>query len=157
MSMTTEADVDNEKAVPLDLEFLLGFKDRHGAGRSVLEIGDLAREFDVTLRSLRFYEDRGLLKPERRGTKRLYSQEDRKRLRIVLLGKALGFSLLECQELVRLYTGSDTQRHQLEVTLQRFEEQRLVLLDQQREIGKSLEAMESSIGVLKRRLGAMAK
>ena len=69
----------------------------------VYKIGDLAREFDVTLRALRFYEDRGLVTPERSGTTRLYSEQDRERLRIALFCKRIGLSLGEIGEMLDLH------------------------------------------------------
>ena len=63
-------------------------------------IGDLAKEFDVSLRALRFYEDRDLLRPERKGLARLYSQTDRVRLQMILKGKKLGFTLSEIREML---------------------------------------------------------
>ncbi|GGK48665.1 MerR family transcriptional regulator [Salinarimonas ramus] len=63
-------------------------------------ISDLSREFDVTLRALRFYEDRGLLSPRRIGTMRIYSAQDRARLSVILKGKQLGFTLAEIQEML---------------------------------------------------------
>ncbi|MFN3686197.1 MerR family transcriptional regulator [Salinarimonas sp.] len=63
-------------------------------------ISDLSREFDVTLRALRFYEDRGLLSPRRIGTMRIYSARDRTRLSVILKGKQLGFTLAEIQEML---------------------------------------------------------
>ncbi|MBV1700703.1 MAG: MerR family DNA-binding transcriptional regulator [Hyphomicrobiales bacterium] len=63
-------------------------------------IGDLAREFAVSLRALRFYEDRGLLTPQRRGTSRLFSSKDRLRLQMILKGKELGFTLSEISEML---------------------------------------------------------
>ena len=66
-------------------------------------IQQLSREFDVTPRALRFYEDKGLLTPARRGTTRLYSDRDRTRLRLALRGKRLGFSLEECREIIDMY------------------------------------------------------
>ena len=64
-------------------------------------IGDLAREFDITLRTLRFYEDRGLIHPKRDGSTRLYSDYDRSRLSVILLAKKVGFSLVDIQEVLR--------------------------------------------------------
>lgn len=69
-------------------------------GEHRFTIGDLAREFGLSLRALRFYEDRGLLQPRRRGTTRLYSDSDRSRLRLILKGKQLGFTLAEIRELL---------------------------------------------------------
>ncbi len=66
-------------------------------------IQQLSREFEVTPRALRFYEDKGLLTPARRGTTRLYSDRDRIRLRLALRGKRLGFSLEECREIIDMY------------------------------------------------------
>ena len=63
-------------------------------------IGEIAREFGVTLRTLRFYEDRGLLRPRRRGTKRLYSERDRAHLQMILKGKQLGFTLTGIQAIL---------------------------------------------------------
>ena len=63
-------------------------------------IGDLAREFGVTLRTLRFYEDRGLLSPRREGTARIYDARDRARLSVILKGKQLGFTLTEIRAMV---------------------------------------------------------
>jgi DNA-binding transcriptional MerR regulator len=63
-------------------------------------IGDLAREFGVTLRTLRFYEDRGLLSPRREGLARIYDAQDRSRLAVILKGKRLGFTLTEIRAMV---------------------------------------------------------
>ena len=66
-------------------------------------IADLAREFDVTHRAIRFYEDEGLLSPGRDGTRRVYSKRDWVRLKLILRGKRLGFSLAEVHEMLELY------------------------------------------------------
>ena len=72
-------------------------------------ISELAREFDITPRAIRFYEDSGLLEPTRVGRNRVYSQRDRTRLKLTLRGKRLGFSLQEIRGLVTMYgTESDT-------------------------------------------------
>ena len=73
-------------------------------------IGELAREFDLTTRAIRFYEDCGLLAPRRRGRQRVYSQRDRTRLKLTLRGKRLGLTLAEVKELVDMYESPrDTQ------------------------------------------------
>ncbi|TSE20845.1 HTH-type transcriptional regulator CueR [Tepidimonas alkaliphilus] len=66
-------------------------------------IGDLAREFDLTTRAIRFYEDMGLLQPRRQGRQRVYSARDRTRLKLVLRAKRLGLSLTEAKELIEMY------------------------------------------------------
>ena len=71
------------------------------------KISDLAKEFDITTRSIRFYEDVGLIEPEREGNIRVYQRRDKIRLKLILRGKRLGFSLAEIRELFELY---DTQQ-----------------------------------------------
>ncbi|GGF44746.1 hypothetical protein GCM10007301_00330 [Azorhizobium oxalatiphilum] len=78
---------------------------RSYAAEDVYTIGDLAREFGVTLRALRFYEDKGLLSPRREGLARLYSPSDRERLTVILKGKRLGFTLAEIRALVAAHEG----------------------------------------------------
>jgi DNA-binding transcriptional MerR regulator len=73
---------------------------RNGKVGDEATIGEVAREFAVTLRTLRFYEDRGLLRPRREGASRFYAALDRNRLRIILKGKQLGFTLTEIRALL---------------------------------------------------------
>jgi DNA-binding transcriptional MerR regulator len=63
-------------------------------------ISDLARELDITTRAIRFYEEQGLLTPERRGLERIYTARDKVSLKLILRGKRIGFSLAECKELI---------------------------------------------------------
>jgi DNA-binding transcriptional MerR regulator len=100
-------------------------------------ITDLAREFGVTPRTIRHYEDRGLLSPRRQGMSRVFSTRDRVRLKLALRGKRLGFSLREIRELFDLYDSSRDARHQLAAFLTKLE-RRKALLEQQRE---DIEAM----------------
>ncbi len=95
-------------------------------------ISDLAREFDVTTRAIRFYEDQGLLSPARRGQTRVYSHRDRTRLKLILRGKRLGFSLAEVADIIRLYDDAPGEVGQLRFFLDKIAERRRVL-DQQRE------------------------
>ena len=104
-------------------------------------IGDLAREFGVTLRALRFYEDKGLLSPRRQGLNRLYSRRDRARLKLVLLGKRMGFSLVEIREMLDLYDTKGGKVKQLRVALAKFESQLDHLREQQREIEQAIEEL----------------
>lgn len=158
MQMKTPDAAENadDEVMPLDINFLLGRTERTEPEQQTFRIGDLAREFGVTLRTLRFYEDRGLLKPERRGTTRLYSRRDRARVRLVLLAKTLGFSLTEAKQLIDIYHQPNGKRRQLEVALDRFEEQQQVLLDQKREIDASIEAMSVSIEFVRSQLMSKA-
>lgn len=93
-------------------------------------IGELAREFDVTTRTIRFYEDQGLVSPSRRGQTRIYSPADRVTLKLILRGKRLGFSLAESKELIGMYQPQGDNRHQL-LALQEKIHQRRAQLEQQ--------------------------
>ena len=96
------------------------------------KIAELAREFGVTTRTIRHYEDEGLLSPGRNGTTRVFSARDRVRLKLALRGKRLGFSLQEIKELFDLYDLARDERQQLEAFLDKLEH-RKALLEQQRE------------------------
>jgi DNA-binding transcriptional MerR regulator len=76
-------------------------------------ISDLSKEFDITTRSIRFYEDQGLISPARKGQTRIYNQRDKVRLRLILRGKRLGFSLAETGRLFELYDVDKTSATQL--------------------------------------------
>ncbi|GAA5194245.1 MerR family DNA-binding transcriptional regulator [Ferrimonas gelatinilytica] len=93
-------------------------------------ISELAKEFDITTRSIRFYEDQGLLKPQRRGQTRIYNVQDRVRLKLILRGKRLGFSLAETGRLFDLYDADRTSRTQLHTMLQLIEEKKRDLQQQ---------------------------
>jgi len=99
---------------------------------STYTISELAREFGVTTRTIRFYEDQRLLSPQREGTNRIFSQRDRVRLKLALRGKRLGFSLAEIRDLFELYDISRDEKKQLEEFLARLERRR-IRLEQQRE------------------------
>ncbi|MCK0164387.1 MerR family DNA-binding transcriptional regulator [Marinobacter sp. S6332] len=76
--------------------------------KRTFSIGELSSEFDVTTRSIRFYEDQGLLKPTRRGQTRIFSTKDKVRLKLILRGKRMGFSLAETRELFELWDETPT-------------------------------------------------
>jgi len=98
-------------------------------------ISELAKEFDVTTRSIRFYEDEGLLHPTRQGQTRIFSNKDRARLKLILRGKRMGFSLAETRELFELWdetlTGSE---NQLLKTLEVVDRRRAQLAQQKNDI-----------------------
>ena len=99
---------------------------------SALTITDLAQEFDITPRAIRFYEDVGLLTPSRAGRNRVYSQRDRTRLKLTLRGKRLGLSLQEIKQLVDMYDSASDTAPQLQAFLDVLAAHRQ-LLEQQRE------------------------
>lgn len=87
-------------------------------------ISDLASELGVTTRTIRFYEEQGMLAPERRGQERIYSARDRVTLMLILRGKRIGFSLAECKELIDLYDPAGGNRKQLDHFLEKIAERR---------------------------------
>lgn len=98
--------------------------------KQTYSIGELAREFDVTTRTIRFYEDQGLVSPTRRGQTRVYSPADRVTLKLILRGKRLGFSLAESREIISMYQPQGDNRQQL-LALQERIQQRRDQLEQQ--------------------------
>ena len=97
-------------------------------------ISDLAAEFDITTRTIRFYEEKKLLNPSREGTRRIYSPADRTRLRLILRGKRLGLSLDESAEIVLMYGSPGNNRKQLEKLVSRIQEKRGELKRQQADL-----------------------
>ncbi|MDN7123526.1 MerR family transcriptional regulator [Pseudidiomarina terrestris] len=97
-------------------------------------IGELAREFDITTRSIRFYEDQGLLAPTRQGQTRLYTNKDRVRLKLILRGKRLGFSLAETKRLFDLYDMENSSARQLLTVLELIDDKRASLHQQLEDI-----------------------
>jgi DNA-binding transcriptional MerR regulator len=108
-------------------------------------IGDLAREFGVTLRTLRFYEDRGLLAPVRDRLTRIYSVRDRNRLALILKGKRLGFTLTEIRSMIAAEERSNTEVLDLNLDMRKVEDQIRHLENQKKEI-------ETALDDLRRRL-----
>jgi DNA-binding transcriptional MerR regulator len=110
-------------------------------------ISDLAREFGVTLRALRFYEDRGLLSPKRDGQTRRYDDRDRERLALILKGKKLGFTLTEIRTMV---AEADASRPSLELSATAVREQIQLLERQRGEIDEALAELHRSYESLSR-------
>ncbi len=97
-------------------------------------IGELAREFDVTTRTIRFYEEAGLLDPAREGQNRVYTDADRVKLKLILRGKRLGFSLAESRELIEMYDPYSGNDKQLKALLAKIQERREALNQQLTEL-----------------------
>lgn len=116
-------------------------------------IGDVARNFGVTLRALRFYEDKGLLQPERNGNTRLYTQRDRTRLRLILLGRRVGFSLREVKQMLDLYDPAGNNSRQLRTVLERSQRQRGRLQMQRNAIDEALRDLDQLIADVRSQLG----
>jgi len=110
--------------------------------RDLFAIADLAREFGISTRAIRFYETKGLLRPERVGSTRVFRRRDRARLILILRGKRLGFSLRDISEYLSLYEADRTQRAQVNLLVEMVD-QRMKLLEQQ------LADLQTTIGELR--------
>jgi len=106
--------------------------------RRWFSISELAREFAITTRTIRFYEDEGMLAPLRRGRQRLYSQRERVRLKLILRGKRLGFSLAEIREIVDMYDAEPGEAGQLRHFLRKIDERRRELEQKRADIALTL-------------------
>jgi len=102
--------------------------------KNSFSISDLAGEFDVTTRTIRFYEEKGLLNPKREGTRRVYAPADRTKLRLILRGKRLGLSLDESAEIILMYGSPGNNRRQLESLITKIQEKRAELKRQQSDL-----------------------
>ena len=101
-------------------------------------IAELAREFDVTTRTIRFYEAEGLIAPKRQGQRRIFAPRDRVRLRLILRGKRLGFSLGEIREIIDLYDRAPGELGQLRFFIGKIRERRAELERQKSDIADAL-------------------
>ena len=111
--------------------------------RAEFSISELAREFDITPRAIRFYEDQGLLAPKRDGQRRIYTPRDRTRLKLTLRGKRLGLTLSEIRELIDMYEPGRDERPQLERFLAVLEAHKASLLQQRQDIEAQLSEIQS--------------
>ena len=110
---------------------------------SEFSISELAKEFDVTPRAIRFYEDQGLLAPRREGQRRIYTPRDRTRLKLTLRGKRLGLSLSEIRELIDMYEPGRDERAQLERFLEVLENHKRTLVQQRADIEAQLAEIQT--------------
>lgn len=131
--------------------------DAQAGHEELLTIRDLAREFNVTARTLRFYEDEGLLFPRRRGRTRLYRTSDRIRLKLVLRGKRLGLSLAEIREIIDMYANEPGEAGQLRRLLARIHERRTELKQKLADIHDTLSELETVEAGCMRRLAEMGE
>jgi DNA-binding transcriptional MerR regulator len=126
-------------------------------GSRIYTISELAREFDVTTRAIRFYESEGLLNPARDGRSRLYSQRDHTRLKLILRGKRLGFSLEEVREMFNLYDSAPGEQAQLTHILGKVTARKHVLKQQLEDIQLSLHELKEFETQCRQRLRDMEK
>jgi DNA-binding transcriptional MerR regulator len=120
-------------------------------------VGQLADELGVTTRTLRFYEDEGLLSPARSGANRVYTPRDRARLRLILRGKRFGMSLDECREIVDMYDGAaSSERRQLQTLLTRLDEIAADLRARQADLRRTLTEVNDAANRCRARLDDLA-
>ncbi|AVL72005.1 MerR family transcriptional regulator [Oligella urethralis] len=105
-------------------------------------ISELAEIYQVTPRTLRYYEDQGIISPQRDGQKRIYNHRDRTRLKLALRGKRLGFSLAEIRNLIDMYDGPNSHPGQLQSYLSHLKKQKELLIRQQKDIQEVLEEID---------------
>lgn len=110
--------------------------------REYYTITELTREFGISTRTLRFYEDEGLLQPERRGRTRLFRATDRHLLRQILRGKRLGFSIAEIRDLIRIYSEPPSDIEQLKLLVRHINDKRDELAQKKRDIEETLSELE---------------
>ncbi|MBI3452890.1 MAG: MerR family DNA-binding transcriptional regulator [Rhodospirillales bacterium] len=120
-------------------------------------IAELAREFDITTRTIRFYEGEGLIAPARRGQTRVFSLRDRVRLKLILRGKRLGFSIGEIREIIDLYDSAPGEAGQLRFFLQKIAERRAMLERQRADIVETLGELATVEARCHERLAALER
>ena len=120
-------------------------------------IGELSKLFDITARSIRFYEEQGLLVPERQGQSRIYHLKDKVRLKLILRGKRLGFSLAEIKTLFELYDTNPNSAAQLQTMLELTEQKRAVLNQQLNDIQMLMNELDDVESRCKEELNALQK
>ena len=105
-------------------------------------ISELAEEFEITTRTIRFYEDEGLLRPKRNGRQRIYSKRDYVRLKLILRSKRLGLSLREISDIIELYDSDQGELGQLDSFLQSIRERRTILKQKREDIDATLSELQ---------------
>lgn len=127
------------------------------AGENELtRIGEMAKAYGVTLRALRFYEDKGLLAPVRDGATRLYTHRDRARLKLILIGRKVGFSLRDVKQMIDLYDPTGANTRQMRVALEKGERQLKRLQNQRAAIEDAIGELGGMIGAIRAKLDASA-
>ena len=119
-------------------------------------ISDLAQEFNLTTRAIRFYEDEGLLQPGRSGRRRVYSARDRVRMKLILRGKRLGFSLSDVRDIIEMYDLDAGETGQLRYFLDQIQERREALEQQRSDIDLTLRELDEIESQCQGRLASIA-
>lgn len=115
-------------------------------------IGEMAKTYGVTLRTLRFYEDKGLLNPKRDGSTRLYTRRDKARLKLILLGRKVGFSLRDVKQIMDLYDPTGANTKQLRLTIEKSEKQLARLQKQRAAIDEAISDLSDTMATVRKLL-----
>jgi DNA-binding transcriptional MerR regulator len=119
-------------------------QDKVRAMREYYTITELTREFDISTRTLRFYEDEGLVAPVRRGRTRLFRPSDRQLIKQIMRGKRLGFSINEIREIIQMYKEPPGEVGQLKLMIKRIEEKRESLRQKRRDLEETIEELDNA-------------
>jgi DNA-binding transcriptional MerR regulator len=123
-----------------------------GVHEDYTRIGEMAKMFGVTLRTLRFYEDKGLLSPKRDGSTRLYTRRDRARLKLILLGRKVGFSLRDVKQIMDLYDPKGANTKQLRLMLDKSDKQLGRLQKQRTSLDEAITELSGLMGTVRNML-----
>lgn len=152
--MHSKAEPSSDRSLKTDpatlIERLLGSSGEDAERERRFRIGDLADRFGVTARTLRFYEQRGLLTPERRGTVRYFTQADYRRLQIIQFCKRFGFSLQEAERIITDYLSEAAAPEKLAEFFALLQQQQTAMREQRDDLARSITALDAAIAVLKR-------
>jgi DNA-binding transcriptional MerR regulator len=124
----------------------------HGDAEELSRIGEVADEFNVTLRTLRFYEDKALISPKRVGTSRFYGRREKARLRLILLGRDIGFSLEDIREMLNLYEPKSGNQAQLRVALKKAAVQLDRLNEQRNSVDEAIKRLNHAMDTAKQQV-----
>lgn len=133
-------------AVPMNDDGVPGIQEDY------TRIGEMAKMFSVTLRTLRFYEDKGLLSPKRDGSTRLYTRRDRTRLKLILLGRKVGFSLRDVKQIMDLYDPKGANTKQLRLMLDKSDKQLGRLQKQRTALDEAITELSDLMGIVRNML-----
>ena len=133
-------------AVPVNDDGVSGIQEDY------TRIGEMAKMFSVTLRTLRFYEDKGLLSPKRDGSTRLYTRRDRARLKLILLGRKVGFSLRDVKQIMDLYDPKGANTKQLRLMLDKSDKQLGRLQKQRAALDEAITELSDLMGIVRNML-----
>lgn len=120
-------------------------------------ISELAREFAITTRTIRFYEEKGLIHPRRKGQKRIYTPADRVRIKLILRGKRIGMTLQESVELIDMYDPAHNNAQQLQSLINTVAQRRSLLLQQKNDIDEMLAGLNEVQELCEQALGKRRK